>query len=147
VQVQPSQIAAEADACHAGQAVGTFWARVPGGPPTTPVLARLGASPSDLLDADVSRPPAPTFAEYIPNVSAAVSDGTRRVYGSYARAASPTRNTRPTQKRPASCAANVNPPATTGLWTACRCGLHTETACRRGGTLALRPADLDRTSA
>jgi hypothetical protein len=102
---------------------------------------------SDLLDADVSRPPAPTFAEYIPNVSAAVSDGMRRVYGSYARAASPTRNTRPTQKRPASCAANVNPPATTGLWTACRCGLHTETACRRGGTLALRPADLDRTSA
>jgi len=42
-----------------------------------------GVSAEDLLAAPVSRPPVPTFAEYIPTVSAAVTDGTRRVYGSY----------------------------------------------------------------
>ena len=47
------------------------------------LLARMGISPADLLQAAPSRPPAPTFAEYIPAVSAAVSAGTRRVYGSY----------------------------------------------------------------
>jgi integrase/recombinase XerC len=47
------------------------------------VLARMGLSPADLLTAPQVRPPVPTFAEYIPLVSAAVTDGTRRVYGSY----------------------------------------------------------------
>src|SRR2546430_12639899 len=47
------------------------------------LLARMGISPSDLLSTAPARPLAPTFAEYIPVVSAAVSDGTRRVYGSY----------------------------------------------------------------
>ncbi|MEV6831223.1 site-specific integrase [Amycolatopsis sp. NPDC051102] len=47
------------------------------------LLARMGVSPEDLLAIPVSRPPLPTFAEYIPTVSAAVTDGTRRVYGSY----------------------------------------------------------------
>jgi hypothetical protein len=45
--------------------------------------ARMGISPADLLQAAPSRPVAPTFAEYIPVVSAAVTAGTRRVYGSY----------------------------------------------------------------
>lgn len=47
------------------------------------LLSRLGLSPADLVGEAPSRPPAPTFAEYVPVVSAAVSDGTRRVYGSY----------------------------------------------------------------
>jgi integrase len=47
------------------------------------LLARMGISPADLLDVAPARPPAPTFAEYLPVVSAAVGDGTRRVYGSY----------------------------------------------------------------
>ncbi|MFZ0877265.1 MAG: AAA family ATPase [Pseudonocardiaceae bacterium] len=47
------------------------------------VLARMGLSPADLLTAPRVRPPVPTFAEYVPLVSAAVTDGTRRVYGSY----------------------------------------------------------------
>src|SRR5436190_11448523 len=47
------------------------------------LLARMGISPTDLLDTAPARPPAPTFAEYIPIVSATVSTGTRRVYGSY----------------------------------------------------------------
>jgi integrase/recombinase XerC len=47
------------------------------------LLARMGLSPADLLAAPRVRPPVPTFAEYIPLVSAAVTDGTRRVYGSY----------------------------------------------------------------
>jgi integrase/recombinase XerC len=47
------------------------------------LLARMGLSPADLLTARQVRPPVPTFAEYIPIVSAAVTDGTRRVYGSY----------------------------------------------------------------
>jgi integrase/recombinase XerC len=42
-----------------------------------------GHCPVDLLQVGSSRPAAPTFAEYIPVVSAAVSSGTRRVYGSY----------------------------------------------------------------
>lgn len=40
-------------------------------------------SPADLLDAVSDRPPAPTFAEYVPVVLAAVSDSLRRAYGSY----------------------------------------------------------------
>ncbi len=47
------------------------------------LLARMGLSPADLLAAPQVRPPVPTFAEYIPLVSAAVTDGTRRVYSSY----------------------------------------------------------------
>ena len=46
------------------------------------LLSRLGVSPADLTAAP-HRVPAPTFAEYIPIVRAAVSAGTRRVYGSY----------------------------------------------------------------
>jgi len=47
------------------------------------LLERLGISPADLLASPSQRPPVPTFAEYIPIVSAAVTAGTRRVYGSY----------------------------------------------------------------
>ncbi len=47
------------------------------------LLTRLGVSAADLLVAAEERIPAPTFAEYIPIVWAAVADGTRRVYESY----------------------------------------------------------------
>src|ERR1700761_4760329 len=47
------------------------------------VLERMGLTPADLLAAPKTRPAAPTFAEYIPVVSALVSDGCRRAYGSY----------------------------------------------------------------
>ncbi|GAA2219080.1 hypothetical protein GCM10010429_51800 [Micromonospora olivasterospora] len=47
------------------------------------LLARMGISPADLVQAAAERPPAPTFAEYVPVVSAAVTAGTRRAYGSY----------------------------------------------------------------
>jgi len=47
------------------------------------VLERMGLTPADLLAAPAARRPAPTFAEYIPVVSALVSDGCRRAYGSY----------------------------------------------------------------
>ena len=47
------------------------------------VLERMGLAPADLLAAPAARPPAPTFAEYIPVVSALVSDGCRKAYGSY----------------------------------------------------------------
>ena len=47
------------------------------------LLERMGLAPADLLSAPAARRPAPTFAEYIPVVSAAVSDGTRRAYGTY----------------------------------------------------------------
>lgn len=47
------------------------------------LLARMGISPADLLEAAVARPPSPTFAEYVPVVAAAVSEGTKRAYGSY----------------------------------------------------------------
>jgi integrase/recombinase XerC len=48
------------------------------------LLSRMGIRPEDLLAAaDPPRPPAATFAQYVPVVSTAVSDGTRRVYGSY----------------------------------------------------------------
>ncbi len=47
------------------------------------LLARLGVSPADLLAAGEQRPPAPTFAEYIPVVRATVAEATRRVYGTY----------------------------------------------------------------
>jgi integrase/recombinase XerC len=47
------------------------------------LLTRLGVSAADLLAVAQERPPAPTFAEYIPVVRTAVTEGTRRVYGSY----------------------------------------------------------------
>ena len=47
------------------------------------LLERMGLSPADLTAVPQPRKPAPTFAEYVPVVSAAVSDGTRRAYGSY----------------------------------------------------------------
>ncbi len=47
------------------------------------VLERMGLTPADLLAAPAARPPVPTFAEYIPVVSALVSDGCRKAYGSY----------------------------------------------------------------
>jgi hypothetical protein len=47
------------------------------------LLSRLGIDPADLTRVAPDRPPAPTFAEYVPIVSAAVTAGTRRVYGSY----------------------------------------------------------------
>ena len=47
------------------------------------LLSRLGIDPADLTRVAPDRPPAPTFAEYVPVVSAAVTAGTRRVYGSY----------------------------------------------------------------
>ncbi|WP_243640294.1 hypothetical protein [Micromonospora sp. MW-13] len=47
------------------------------------LLARMGISPAELLEAGVARPPSPTFAEYVPVVAAAVTAGTRRAYGSY----------------------------------------------------------------
>lgn len=182
------------------------------------LLARLGVRPEDLLAA-AARDPAPTFAEYVPVVSAAVSVGTRRVYGSYwnrvvehwgaRRLDEPTpsqiaqlseqlradrvrrRNARGGQSTAEHLIAALrclynhavddnlisqNPAkrvpkprrvpstrravgnerlaeinhiaATTGNDRALDTlllRLHTETACRRGGALALRPCDLDAT--
>ena len=42
------------------------------------VLERMGLSPADLQAIPQARPQLPTFAEYVPVVSAAVSDGCRR---------------------------------------------------------------------
>jgi hypothetical protein len=47
------------------------------------MLRQMGLSPDDLVTAPQDRPPVPTFAEYVPVVSAAVTAGTRRAYGSY----------------------------------------------------------------
>ncbi|GLZ28234.1 hypothetical protein Lesp02_04240 [Lentzea sp. NBRC 105346] len=47
------------------------------------MLQQMGIAPEDLLSQAVVRPPAPTFDEYIPIVSAAVTNSTRRAYGSY----------------------------------------------------------------
>ncbi|HEX8761819.1 MAG TPA: site-specific integrase, partial [Pseudonocardiaceae bacterium] len=47
------------------------------------LLAGLGISPEDLLSAPRIRSRVPTFAEYIPIVSGAVTEGTRRMYGTY----------------------------------------------------------------
>ena len=47
------------------------------------LLERMGLSPADLTAVPRAAPPVPTFAEYVPVVSAAVSAGTRRAYGSY----------------------------------------------------------------
>jgi integrase/recombinase XerC len=47
------------------------------------LLDKMGINPADLIRAPAGVPEPPTFAEYIPRVSSAVSSGTRRVYGSY----------------------------------------------------------------
>ena len=47
------------------------------------LLERMGLSPADLAAVPPPRKLVPTFAEYVPLVSAAVSAGTRRAYGSY----------------------------------------------------------------
>jgi hypothetical protein len=47
------------------------------------ILERMGLSPDDLTAAPRQRPAVPTFAEYVPVVSATVSDGTRKAYGPY----------------------------------------------------------------
>jgi hypothetical protein len=47
------------------------------------VLERMGLTPADLLASPGSRTAVPTFAEYVPVVSAAMSAGARRAYGSY----------------------------------------------------------------
>jgi site-specific recombinase XerD len=47
------------------------------------LLERMGLSPADLVATPRDRAVVPTFAEYVPVVSAAVSAGTRRAYGSY----------------------------------------------------------------
>src|SRR6185437_11560729 len=47
------------------------------------LLKKMGIDPADLLQAPAAAPDIPTFADYIPRVSQAVSDGTRRVYTTY----------------------------------------------------------------
>jgi integrase len=47
------------------------------------LLERMGLSPADLAAAPQARKRVPTFTEYVPVVSGAVSAGTRRAYGSY----------------------------------------------------------------
>src|ERR1051326_6226022 len=47
------------------------------------LLERMGLSPADLVAVPRKQKATPTFAEYVPVVSAAVSAGTRRAYGSY----------------------------------------------------------------
>lgn len=183
------------------------------------LLAKMGLSPADLLEATSDRPPAPTFAEYVPVVSAAVTAGARKTYGSYwnrllehwadrrideptpseleqlvehvsthvvlrrtarggrgsaehmvaalrclykhavadgwisttnnpaGKIRKPRRLPSPRQALPDARLAEINQvAATTGNDPALDClllRLHTETACRRGGALALRPCDLD----
>jgi integrase/recombinase XerC len=48
------------------------------------LLNQMGISLTDLQQAgDGTRPLAPTFAEYVPVVAAAVGPGSRRMYGTY----------------------------------------------------------------
>lgn len=47
------------------------------------ILDRMGVTAADLITTPQQRPAAPTFADYIPKVRNAVSEGTSRVYGSY----------------------------------------------------------------
>jgi hypothetical protein len=47
------------------------------------LLERMGLTPADLAAAGSPRREVPTFADYVPVVSASVSAGTRRAYGSY----------------------------------------------------------------
>jgi integrase/recombinase XerC len=183
------------------------------------VLEQMGLSAADLTAVPRDRATVPTFAEYVPVVSAAVTAGTRRAYGSYwsrvvehwgarrldeptpseirqlmyfvkthvvarrnarggrsaeehlvaalrclyrhaqddgliAEADNPARKVAkprrlPSTRRavPDSRLAEINQvAATTGNdpeLDTLLLRLHTETACRRGGALALRPQDLD----
>jgi len=183
------------------------------------LLERMGLSPADLVAAPRKQKAMPTFAEYVPVVSAAVSAGTRRAYGSYwnrilehwgsrrldeiapseirqlmtwvkthvvtrrnarggrsaqehlvaalrclyqravedgliAEADNPARKVAkprrlPSTRRavPDSRLAEINETAATTAddpdLDTLLLRLHTETACRRGGALALRPQDLD----
>jgi len=126
------------------------------------LLERMGLSPADLVAVPRDRAVVPTFAEYVPVVAAAVSAGTRRAYGSYwnrivehwgaRRLDEPTPSDirrLPSTRRavPETRLAEINQiAATTGddpELDTLLLRLHTETACRRGGALALRPADLD----
>ena len=47
------------------------------------LLERMGLTPADLAAVPQSHKPVPTFADCVPVVSAVVSTGTRRAYGSY----------------------------------------------------------------
>ncbi len=47
------------------------------------ILERMGLSPDDLTAAPRQRPAVPSFADYVPVVSATLTDGTRRAYGTY----------------------------------------------------------------
>jgi integrase/recombinase XerC len=47
------------------------------------ILERMGLSPDDLISGPRNRTPVPTFADYVPVVSAAVTAGTCKAYGSY----------------------------------------------------------------
>ncbi|HEX3959507.1 MAG TPA: hypothetical protein VHZ03_23225 [Trebonia sp.] len=47
------------------------------------LLEKMGIDPADLLQEPAGSSEIPTFAEYIPRVSQAVSDGTRCVYSTY----------------------------------------------------------------
>jgi integrase/recombinase XerC len=47
------------------------------------LLGKMGLSPADLLHEPAVSTQAPSFADYIPRVSAAATTGTRRVYGTY----------------------------------------------------------------
>ena len=47
------------------------------------ILERIGLSPDDLAAAPRQRPSVPTFADYVPVVSATVTSSIRKAYGSY----------------------------------------------------------------
>jgi integrase/recombinase XerC len=47
------------------------------------LLKKMGVDPADLLQDPAASPDVPTFADYIPRVSRAVSGGTRRLYATY----------------------------------------------------------------
>ncbi len=92
------------------------------------LLERMGLTPADLAAVPPDRKPVPTFAEYVPVVSAAVSAGTRRALP----------DNRLAEINEVAAATGDDPELDTLILR-----LHTETACRRGGALALRPRDLD----
>jgi integrase/recombinase XerC len=47
------------------------------------LLKKMGVDPADLLQDPAAAPEVPTFADYLPRVSRAVSAGTRRIYTTY----------------------------------------------------------------
>jgi integrase/recombinase XerC len=120
------------------------------------LLERMGLSPADLATAPQPRKLVPTFAEYVPVVAAALRCLYQRAVddGLIAEADNPARKVAkprrlPTTRRalPDMRLAQINEvAATTGddpELDTLLLRLHTETACRRGGALALRPRDLD----